>query len=96
MDNRQNNGGHSTKATRLDDKRLNKNKSLIAQYVADDFGYAKLKVLMNKLYSDAIGGDTKSASLFLAYIEGKPIETKHVDLTSDGEQLQQITGINVK
>lgn len=95
MDKRSNNGGHSTKAKRLDDKRLNSNKGLIAQYVREDFSYDKLKALMNKLYDYAIKGDTKAATLFLAYIEGKPIETKNIDVTTDGEPVQQITGIEI-
>jgi len=78
-DKRKSNGGHSTKATKATDKRLNPNKKLLEQYMEQDFDYEKLQKLMNKLYKDAvIGGDVKSASLFLSYTLGKPKETKDI------------------
>ena len=35
---------------------------------------------MQKLYTDAIAGDVKSAALFLSYILGKPKETKDIEV----------------
>lgn len=85
MDKRKNNGGHSTKATNPNDKRLNKAKTLLDQYIQEDFNYNSMKALLGKLYQQAIEGDTKSASLFLSYILGRPKEYK--DITSNGETL---------
>ncbi len=79
-DKRANNGGHSTKAVRVTDKRTNPNKKLLEQYIEQDFDYNKLSKLMQKLYQDALGGDVKSAALFLSYILGKPKETKDIEL----------------
>jgi len=79
-DKRANNGGHSTKATKATDKRLNPNKRLLDQYIEQDFDYDKLSKLMQKLYTDAIAGDVKSAALFLSYILGKPKETKDIEV----------------
>ena len=82
-DKRSKNGGHSTKATSSADKRLNPNKQLLEQYITDDFDYEKLKNLMSILYNAGIGGDTKSATLFLNYVLGKPKETKDIKLDID-------------
>ena len=76
LDKRKDNGGHSTKATKATDKRLNPHKALLDKYITEDFNYDKLKELMEILYKAGVKGDTKSSSLFLAYILGKPIETK--------------------
>ena len=73
-----NSGGHSTKATRPNDKRLNPHKQMMERYVAEGFDYGKLTELMNTLFKAAKEGDTKAASLFLNYVIGKPKETiKH-------------------
>ena len=73
-----NSGGHSTKAKRPDDKRLNPHKQMIERYIEEGFDYDKLKELMNTLFTQAKGGDTKAATLFLNYVIGKPKETiKH-------------------
>ena len=78
MDKRKNNGGNSTKATKASDKRLNPHKQMLERYVAEGFDYDKLKELMNTLFTQAKGGDTKAATLFLNYVIGKPKETiKH-------------------
>lgn len=79
-DGRKNNGGNSTKSKKGTDKRTNPNKKLLEQYISEDFDYDKLSKLMKKLYTDAIAGDVKSASLFLAYILGKPKETKDIEI----------------
>ena len=81
-DGRKNNGnkGHSTKSKKVTDKRTNPNKKLLDQYIENDFDYDKLSALMKKLYQDAMQGDVKSASLFLAYILGKPKETKDIEV----------------
>jgi hypothetical protein len=79
-DKRENNGGHSTKSIKVTDKRTNPNKKLLDQYIEQDFDYDKLSKLMKKLYQDALTGDVKSAALFLAYILGKPKETKDIEL----------------
>ena len=73
------NKGHSTKATRPDDKRLNQHKKMMDKYIAEGFDYEKLSTLMNTLYKSAVNeGDTKAATLFLNYCIGKPKETiKH-------------------
>ena len=80
MDKRKNNGGNSTKATRLSDKRLNPAKKLLEQYINEEFGYTKMKGLFNKLLKDGMAGDTKSSSLFLSYVIGKPTEYKEITL----------------
>lgn len=87
MAKRTENGGHSTKPIRPDDKRLSQNKALIAKYVSEDFDYDKFKELMNTLLKNSIKGDTKAASLFLAYVVGKPVETKEIDITSSGDSI---------
>jgi len=84
-DNRKNNGGHSTKSKKAIDKRKNPSRELLAQYIEEEFDYGKLKKVLNKLYTESIAGDTKSATLLLAYIIGKPKETK--DLHISGEDL---------
>tara|TARA_R110000751_G_scaffold193547_1_gene299021 strand:+ start:69 stop:356 length:288 start_codon:yes stop_codon:yes gene_type:complete len=79
-DKRKFNGGNSTKSKKGTDKRTNPNKKLLEQYIEQDFDYDKLSKLMKKLYQDALGGDVKSAALFLSYILGKPKETKDIEL----------------
>ncbi len=79
-DKRKYNGGNSTKSNKATDKRKNTNKKLLDQYIEQDFDYDKLSKLMQKLYTDAIGGDVKSAALFLSYILGKPKETKDIEV----------------
>lgn len=69
------NGGHSTKATKPNDKRLNTHKALLDQYIKEDFSYDKLNKLMTKIYDDAVAGNHKASSLFLSYVFGKPRET---------------------
>lgn len=71
---RKNNGGHSTKSTKATDKRKNAGRKLIEQYLGEDFDYDKLKKLMDKLLKDGMGGDTKSSTLFLSYVLGRPKE----------------------
>jgi hypothetical protein len=72
------NKGHSTKAKRADDKRLNPHKKMMDRYIAEGFDYGKLTELMNTLFKAAKEGDTKAATLFLNYVIGKPKETiKH-------------------
>ena len=89
MDKRKNNGGHSTKATRPDDKRKNQGRALIERYLKDDFSYDDLKKVFDKLFEQAtIKGDTKSASLLLSYVLGKPKESK--DITTNGESINQV------
>ena len=80
MSGTKNNGnkGHSTKAKRADDKRLNQHKKMMDQYIAEGFNYDKLKELMDTMFIAAKQGDTKAATLFLNYVIGKPKETiKH-------------------
>lgn len=94
MDKRKNNGGHSTKATRPDDKRKNQGRALIERYLKDDFSYDDLKKVFDKLFEQAtIKGDTKSASLLLSYVLGKPKESK--DITSQGEKIQTIINLGI-
>lgn len=78
MDKRKNNGGNSTKAKRPDDKRLNSAKQMLDRYIKEGFGYPKLQKLLDKLYKDALAGDTKSATVFMNYVLGKPKETKDI------------------
>ena len=91
-DGRKNNGnkGHSTKA-KGHDKRTNPSKALLLQYIEEEFDYGKLKKVLNKLYSDSLTGDTKSTSLLLAYILGKPKESR--DITSGGEIIRTIINL---
>ena len=79
-DGRANNGGHSTKSKKAVDKRKNQNMKLVEKFVEEDFDYTKFKKLMNKLYSDGLAGDVKSALLFLQYVVGKPKE--RIDITN--------------
>ena len=81
MDKRANNGGNSTKAKSLNDKRLNLAKQLLQEYLDKEFDYTKLNKIMNKLYTDGMNGDMKAATLFLSYALGKPKETKDIQLT---------------
>jgi len=88
-DKRKDNGGHSTKATKSSDKRLNPHKALLNQYIDKDFNYGKLQKLMEVLYNAGIKGDTKSATLFLNYVLGKPKETK--DITTNGGSISMVS-----
>ena len=83
MDKRKNNGGHSTKAKRANDKRLNPGKALLERYINEEFSYDKANKLFNKLYQDGMNGDVKSATLFLSYTLGKPKETKDIKVELD-------------
>lgn len=78
MDKRANNGGHSTKAKSKHDKRCNHSKKLLEQYINEEFDYSKMKKLFNKLLADGMNGDTKSTTLFLSYVLGKPTEKKEI------------------
>lgn len=86
-DKRTNNGGHSTKATSKHDKRCNPSKKLLEQYINEEFDYTKMKKLFNKLLADGMNGDTKSTTLFLAYVLGKPTEHKEISLDNDLAQV---------
>lgn len=80
-DKRKSNGGNSTKSNNPNDKRKNSNKALLNSYIDKDFDYEKLKKLMTKLYNDGLSGDTKSSTLFLNYVLGKPAEFKEIEVT---------------
>jgi len=95
-DNRANNGGHSTKATSKHDKRCNPSKKLLEKYITEEFNYDKMKGLFNKLLKDAMNGDTKSTTLFLAYVVGKPTEKKEISLDNDLAQVIINLGQGVK
>ena len=84
-DGRKNNGGNSTKAVRPDDKRLNNAKKLLDKYLTNDFNYSKLKGLLDTLYKAGLENDTRSSTLFLSYVLGKPKE--YIDLTSGDEPI---------
>ena len=43
---------------------------------------------MDKLYAMGMSNDVRATQLFLAYIEGKPIETKNIELSSDIEAIE--------
>lgn len=86
-DGRKNNGGHSTKAKSQNDKRLNPAKKLLSKYITEKLDFDKLDALMTKLYDDGLKGNTKSSSLFLSYVLGKPKET--VDITTDDKPLNR-------
>ena len=79
-DGRKDNGGHSTRSNKANDKRRNLNKLLLEEYIEKNFDITKLTKLMNKLYKDGIEGDTKTATLFLNYTLGKPKETKDLKI----------------
>lgn len=78
--NNRGNKGHSTKAKRADDKRLNPAKQLLEKYISEEFTYDKANKLFTKLYQDGMNGDVKSATLFLSYTLGKPKETKDISV----------------
>ena len=84
-DKRKNNGGNSTKSNKALDKRRNNGKELIEEYLSKDFDYTKFKQLMDKLFSEGVKGDTKSAQLFLDHVVGKPLQ--RTDITTDGESM---------
>jgi hypothetical protein len=76
MDNRKNNGGHSTKATRPDDKRKNKFKEIINE----SFNNEDIIQVLTMLKIKAIGDqDVSAAKLFLEYTVGKPDQTIDVE-----------------
>jgi hypothetical protein len=76
MDNRKNNGGHSTKATRPDDKRKNKFK----EEINEAFNTEDIIQVLTMLKIKAIGDqDVPAAKLFLEYIVGKPDQTIDVE-----------------
>ena len=90
-DKRANNGnkGHSTKSTKPDDKRKNQGRALIERYLNEDFSYEDLRRVFTKLMEQAVEkGDTKSASLLLSYVLGRPKESK--DITTNGESINQV------
>lgn len=84
-DKRKNNGGNSTKSVKTTDKRKSVGRDLIDKYINEDFDYERFKEMMEKLFKSGIEGDTKSSSLFLAYILGRPKETK--DITTNGNDI---------
>ena len=73
MDKRSNNGGHSTKSKGVD-KRRNNTKQLLQEYLDAEVDYYMLKTLFDTIYANAINGDMKSASMFLSYTIGKPVD----------------------
>jgi len=84
-DKRKDNGGHSTKAVKPTDKRLNPAKQLLERYISEEFTYDKANKLFTKLYQDGMNGDVKSATLFLSYTLGKPKETKDIQVKLDND-----------
>jgi hypothetical protein len=76
MDKRKNNGGHSTKATRIDDKRKNKFKEDIQEAFNTEDVIQVLTMLKLKAIKDQ---DVPSAKLFLEYTAGKPDQTIDVE-----------------
>jgi len=85
-DKRKNNGGHSTKAKRPDDKRLNKTKSFIDEWISKKGNEEKLQEVFNTLQNMSLAGDIKAINLYLSYVLGKPKETK--DITSNGNEIK--------
>ena len=83
MDKRKQNGGNSTKAKRSDDKRLKSNKNLLEDYIADNVTPEKLSKLLESHYKLAVEGDSRSATIYLNYVLGKPKETKDIKLEVD-------------
>ena len=75
-DKRKNNGGHSTKATRPDDKRKNKFKEDIQEAFNTEDIIQVLKMLQHKAIGDQ---DVPSAKLFLEYTAGRPDQTIDVE-----------------
>lgn len=81
MDKRKNNGGHSTKATKEDDKRLNPFRDAIKKACTEEDVIAVLQML----YTSAIETkSTRAAKIYLEYALGKPKET--IDLSVFTEQ----------
>lgn len=76
MDKRKLNGGHSTKATRPDDKRRNKFK----EDIQEAFTTTDVIQVLTMLKVKAIGDqDVAAAKLFLEYTAGKPDQTIDVE-----------------
>lgn len=76
MDKRKMNGGHSTKATRPDDKRKNKFK----EEINEAFNTEDIIQVLTMLKIKAIGDqDVPAAKLFLEYTVGKPDQTIDVE-----------------
>lgn len=92
MDERKNNGGKREGAgrkTKAEEMGLPK---LIDEVIGDEGKKAIIKKLYDKA---AIDGDVKAITLLMAYMYGKPVDIKEIDLTTNGEQLEVITGIVV-
>lgn len=70
-DKRKYNGGHSTKAVRKTDKRLNPFKNVLKEAVTPE----QLKKVLGSMVKKAVDGDTKAATLLLNYYLGKPKES---------------------
>ena len=77
-DKRKKNGGHCTKSKSGLDKRVNSSKKDLDQYKQVHATYDELERVLNKIKDLALEGDMKAAALWLAYIVGKPVETKEV------------------
>lgn len=76
MDKRKLNGGHSTKATRPDDKRRTKFK----EDIQEAFTTTDVIQVLTMLKVKAIGDqDVAAAKLFLEYTAGKPDQTIDVE-----------------
>jgi hypothetical protein len=80
MDKRKNNGGHSTKATKPDDRRLNPYKDVVREAITADDLLNVLKMLYNKSVEKQ---DVKAAQLLLEYTVGKPKQEVDLGVTQD-------------
>lgn len=83
-DQRKNNGGHSTKATRQDDKRLNPYRSIVSETIKPEDVSKVLKMLLVKSLQTK---DTKAAQILLDYTLGKPKESLRLDV-GEGLEMQ--------
>lgn len=79
------NQGHSTKAQRPDDKRLNQNRALVNQF-KQSVSLEQIMEVMEKLRTKAVKeGDVNASKIWLSYAIGAP--DQNIDHTSLGEKI---------
>ena len=82
MDGRKNNGGHSTKATNPNDKRLTTKAEAIHKAETMD-SVGSLKEAYQKVWELAMNGDFNAAKFWIEQRAGKANETKEISFTDD-------------
>lgn len=87
-DGRKNNGGHSTKPKRDNDKRLATKSEAVQLY--DSMTTVLPNDELVEIFAEHVrNGDIQALKLWLEYLVGKPRQS--VDVTSDGDKLPALT-----